>query len=372
MPQTLAEMFAELFGRPPRPGELEHPYYIAQLRRFGAGNGMFTPEQLAQSGVLMAFPHIMDKEGNLYYGGDQGWYAESVAAPRRSIESFSGCGVVSATDVLATFAYGDEALARRLEIKFYLDGSLAKADFVRLMKSAYHDIGTLELPLYARRYRGGSYKYEERNKQAAERRKAGKKAPVPVPPSLGVWGRRYVKGTVTLAGKYGLQLAAHAIPTLYAGYDEGLRFIKAGIAAGSCVDIFTTFNAHPMTVYRKGYGIVAQARTQQNDQHHVVAVAAHDLPDQDDCEIIVSTWGKLASISYRALHASWQSRKAAASGLYYFTATNSVRKSKDSLRKGRGEVFVSIKRLIAQPFRKKAKPAETKEERDETQNDTPG
>lgn len=340
MSPTLQEFFIELFGRPPRAGELDHPYYVAQLRRFGAGNSLFTAQQLAQSNVLMAFPHIMDENGNLYYGGDQAWFAESVASPRRSIESFSGCGIVSAADMLASYAYTDEGLAGRLELRFHLDGSISKESFVALMRAAYHDIGTMELPGYAKRYRAGRYAYEEKAKRAAERRNTGKKKNDPVPPSLGVWGGRYLTGTVRLAKKYGLKLTPHALPTLYAGYDEGLDFITKGLAAGSPVDIFTTFNVHTMAVYDKGYGIAAKKR--QNRQHHVVAVAVYDDAQTGDTEILVSTWGRLASISYRELHESWQTRKAVASGLYWFAPTNSDQKVQNNLRKHRGQLGKSV------------------------------
>lgn len=348
MAQTLQELFTELFGRPPREGELDHPFYVAQLRRFGADGGLFTAEQLAQSSVLMAFPHIMDEDGNLYYGGDQGWYGESIAKPHRSIESFSGCGVVSAVDNLVTFAYSDEALAARMDIKFYVDGSVSKTDFLKIMNLAYREMGTMELPGYAGRYQKGRYRYEEKAKKAAEKKKRG-----PVPPSLGIWGGRYIKGTVGLARRYSIKLAPHAFSTLYADYDDGLKFIKSGIAAGSCVDIFTTFNAHEMTVWKKGYGILSQSYITKNIQHHVVAVAAYDMPGKDDCEIIVSSWGRLASISYRALHASWQSSKAVASGLYYFTETNSDEKARAALRKNKGGTLSSAGRIITKRPRKK-------------------
>lgn len=346
MPQTLQEMFTELFGRPPRAGELGHPYYIAQLRRFGAGNGMFTAGQLTQSGVLMAFPHIMDDNGGLYYGGDQSWYAESAAPPRRSIESISGCGVVSAVDCLVTFAYGDEALAARLGVHFHLDSSLSKADFLELMKTAYREIGTAELPGYAPRYRKGRYRYEEKCEKAAAIRASGKKKRDPVPPSLGVLGGRYVRGTVRLAKKHGLKLVPHAMPALYTGYDEGLDFIKKGIAAGSPVDILTSFNTHEMTLFSKGYGIPAHARRRANALHHVVVVAVYDDAATGDAELLVSTWGKLASISYRALHASWQTHRAVGAGIYYFTPTNNEQKVKRALRGHRGGVWASVGRLL--------------------------
>jgi hypothetical protein len=319
MASKLDEMFRQLIGRSPRVGEPDHPFYLALLRWFGASEKAFSQQRLDASAALVSFAYIKDEKGVFYFGGDQNWFGEDLPEGTQSIETVSGCGVVSAANILVSLAYGNEMLAQKMGVKFYYDGTVSKADMVAFMRRAYRRMGSLELPLLAYLYKKNKYHYDEKQQKNTERMRNKKRPHRLIPPSLGVWPGRYMRGTLDLASDYGVYLRCRSLLAQFCGYDEGLGFLRRALYAGQCVDIFTGFNGHAMALYpNQRDPFAAKPEWKTNKHHHVVAVGLIENTSSGHPDVLVSTWGKLALIPYDQLHASWQGKNAILSGMFYF------------------------------------------------------
>ncbi len=340
--KSLDQLFFELFGRAPRAGEPDHPFYLAALRRFGAPADKLSPKRVAASDALLSFVRIKDQKGVVYYGGDQNWYDDPPANRNLpSIESLAGCGIVAMLNILISFCFGNEVIAQKMGLHYYYDGTIHKNDMLALMRSAYQTVGSAERPLAAARYR----------------KKAAQPQPDPVknkkvPPSFGIWGGRFVRGTLRLAGQYGLSVGCRTLLTQYCGYREGLDFLTGALNRGEYVDLYTTFNDHPMLLFPDGKDPFSlPPAPHKNSLHHVVVVGL--IASETRPQIIVSSWGCLGVIDYNTLYESWQSGKAVASALFNVYQTGSPKDTVLARRASMSMLFRSLLRAF-HPGRGKA------------------
>lgn len=298
---TIQEAFEKVFLRAPTQAELEDPYFLAELRR-ACPEMEFTAIQQKASKVLAAFPQII-KDGTVYFGGDQGWFA-------RKTQRLAACGPVAAANILACLAAQKPMLAKHLPLGFEPEKQIEQQNYLAFMQSVYDTIGTFEVPIW---------------NAIAEK---SDRTQFVIPPSFGREAAGFESGMLRYAKKYGVLLQAHRFINAYGGYRQGLYFIQKGLAAGCPVALLSTKSKHPMQVYAKGYGGPLTAVNNGVGSHFATIVGLRRNASNRKMELLASSWGKLCVIDYASLYNSWQSPLAVGSQMAYFTTTRDTELTK--------------------------------------------
>ncbi len=240
-----------------------------------------TPTQANQTPDQRFLVH--DKtSGRDYYGGDQAWFL-------RNTRAHSGCSHVAGVNMLLSMTG-----------KF----PISKEAYLRYMNEMYHCMGAFEVPIVRRFYDRAS-----RDAKFFKR----------IPPSFGQNSTGYMLGVKRFARRHSMRLRAMFRPTFLCSYSRGLRFIRKGLAECGAVTLLTGRNRHPLTVYSRIRTLLHADPYDLKDgmRNHFVTITGID-DSSSKVKLIVSTWGRIATIDYDALVKSWHSLKAYSSAMYYF------------------------------------------------------
>ena len=251
---------------------------------------------------------ITDREsGSGYYGGDQEWYSSNTRA-------FAGCGSVACANMLRILAHKYPEAFRRDYVKEELgrltEDRCYKEDYLKFMHSIYDTMLVFEFPVVRRIYDMG---------------KRGKKLLRVIPPSFGMSINGFVRGVLKYCRRRGLMLHSHVLPTAFCGYDKGLDFIREGLKKGGTVVMLTSLNRHPLKLYSGRSGELKNGYdSKRGVASHFMTITGIVEDEQGRSPLIkLSTWGRVATVSYEELNRSWHRPTAYTSCLYYFTPAES-------------------------------------------------
>lgn len=231
---------------------------------------------------------ISQPDSNItYYGGNQEWFP-------RNTQAQAGCGPVAGANVFLALCAKNPSC-----IRF----SRQKNAVLALMEDVYHSMHTIEVPflnlIYDRLKRGHRFfKY------------------IPASYGRGILGFTY--GVLRHGKKLGMKLHPHVLPTLFCTKRRGLRFILDGLAKGGSVVLLTSHNRHPLTLYHSNTALKSPYPAKNGMKCHFVTIT-NVIKKGDSVTLVVSTWGRIATIDYNALAKSWKTPLALTSCLFYFT-----------------------------------------------------
>lgn len=241
---------------------------------------------------------ITDTKGNISYGGNQDWYSSNTRAQ-------GGCSSVAGANALRLLCQCNPACrgiirsSKKMpcEIKSaLLDRKCFKDDFLMLMTGMYNTMRSFEVfpinLLYDRKERDHkAFKYIKANNGRS---------------SIG-----YISGVLRYAAKLGLMLEYKALPTAFVGKECAAAFITEGLKSSGSVTILTSYNKHPLTTYNPTANTAMKC--------HFATITG-----MDDENIIISTWGKKATVNIDEWLKSLHSIKAWESTLFYFVPTDKI------------------------------------------------
>ncbi|HOO27491.1 MAG TPA: hypothetical protein PLU43_03430 [Lachnospiraceae bacterium] len=241
---------------------------------------------------------------NISYGGNQAWFTGNTQA-------YAGCGPVAAVNMLLCLMQKYPEPIKELLAKAGLSASSSnsfcppflKDDILHLMNEIYLTMGTLEIPVLNRLY------------DRSDRKNPLFKV---LSPNHGRSIPGFCRGILKYAGNHGIFLHADVLPTAFCPYETGLRFIKEGLEKSGSVVLLTSFNRHPLTLFKEtSEGTMVPYEHKGGMCCHFAVIT--DIMAETAPVLKLSTWGKAAAVEYRLLAASWQSRRAFDSALFYFT-----------------------------------------------------
>ena len=243
-----------------------------------------------------------------YYGGNQDWYSSNTMA-------YAGCGSVAAANMLRVLAgrYPDAFTGTDSEIGTLTDEKYYKSSLLKLMADIYNTMLVFETPLIRRIYDFGKQKNR------------GRKLYKYLIPSFGMSICGFIQGTLRFCESKGLLLHSHSLPTAFISRKRGIDFIKRGLETSGSVVILTSLNRHPLKLYNGECGRLEKGYdTKYGMKSHFALITG--IESQDDVDtLVISTWGRVASVEYSQLYKSWQSPLAFTSCLFYFTPVKSKR-----------------------------------------------
>lgn len=225
---------------------------------------------------------IKDEDNeNEYYGGNQSWFM-------RNTQAHSGCGHIAALNSYLMLTKGFP---------------ISKSSYMNYMNEMYKTMGALEVPIFRRIY--------DMNKNA--------KVFKVIPPSFGQSTIGYILGMLRFSKKHSLNLKCHLLPSFMHSYKGGLRFIKKGLKENGAVTLLTARNRHPLTVYSALRSISSKPEdVKRGMRNHFVTITGIDT-STGKTRLVISTWGRIATIDYDALVRSWHRPGALLSSMVYFT-----------------------------------------------------
>ena len=260
---------------------------------------------------------MSDAAGHDYYGGDQGWYSSNTRA-------MAGCGSVAAANSLRALcrrdkkAYHAVRSNKRMPLEVrraLLSPKCDKEDFLMLMTGIYETMRSFEIfPLnmiYDRCHRNAKFfKYVKANTGRG---------------SIG-----FISGVLRFAKKIGLILKCDSLSTAFCDKKTALDFIREGINKTGSVVILTSYNKHSL----KTYPASAMTRMSPDMQAPFVPSSSYGtacmkchfatITGINGDDLIISTWGRVATADVDELIASWHSIKAWESTLFYFSPCDRV------------------------------------------------
>lgn len=215
-----------------------------------------------------------------YYGGNQAWFP-------RNTQAHSGCGHIAALNSYLMLTH-----------RFPID----KATYVRYMNEMYRTMGAFEIPILRRIY--------DMNKDVRICRR--------IPPSFGQSSLGFILGMLRFAKKRGLSLRSRFRLTFLCSYRSGLRFIKKGLKENGAVTLLTARNRTPLTLYSDFLNARSNPQGAQKMHNHFVTITGID-ESSSKVKLLISTWGRIASIDYDDLVKSWHTPGALLSAMYFFS-----------------------------------------------------
>lgn len=216
-----------------------------------------------------------------YYGGNQAWFA-------RNTQAHSGCGHVAALNSFLMLTH-----------RFPID----KATYMKYMNEMYHSMKALETPILRRIY--------DMNKDFPLCKL--------IPPSFGQSSIGFILGMLRFAKKRGLSLKSRFRLTFFCSYKSGLRFIKRGLKENGAVTLLTARNHHPLTLYSDFTSVSSTPQPAGKEmKNHFVTITGIDERD-GKVRLLISTWGRIATIDYDDLVKSWHTLGALQSAMYFFS-----------------------------------------------------
>lgn len=219
--------------------------------------------------------------GRAYFGGNQSWF-------KRNTQARSGCSSIAA---LNSFLHLTNA--------FPMD----KASYVKCMDEMYKTMGAFEVPIIRRLYD----------------KKTTSKIFKIIPPSFGQSTIGYIIGMLRFASHRKVKLKFHLFPSFLHSRSKGLKFIRRGLKENGAVTLLTARNRHPLTLYSALRSINSGGEDLKGGmRNHFVTITGID-ESTDKLRLIVSTWGRIATIDYDELVKSWHKPGALLSSMIYFT-----------------------------------------------------
>ncbi len=258
---------------------------------------------------------IVDEDtGEKYYGGSQSWFG-------RNSMTFAGCGIIAAANTVRALLcrYPGAYREARGNLKTLGNVILTKAEYIKVIESMYRRMFVAELPLLNLIYDKGNYKYGSRLLGC-------------VPPSLGMNSESLVRGLLRYAENRGVLLHDVYLSAAYVEYRKGLEFIREGLDKNGALILLTSFNRHPVTLYRGNAWDISGGGYESEIKTHFSTIT--DIIEENGEPLIkLSTWGRAATVPYRVLHAAWQKRLAYVSALIYFVPKRSRALYRADMRK---------------------------------------
>ncbi|MCR5106737.1 MAG: hypothetical protein K6B28_01095 [Lachnospiraceae bacterium] len=266
---------------------------------------------------------ITDKgTGRKYYGGDQAWFKENTRA-------YGGCGVVAGTNMLRTILLKDDSIeVKGEELKKLKDTEVTKDDYIRVMNNMYKKMMVFEVPIINRIY------------NAVKRNAKWTKIIIP---SFGMSQGTFIRGLLSYAKENGILLHSHILTTTYCSYDKALEFIKEGLSDCGAVTILTSFNRHPLKLYSNEED---KKTSESSMRSHFATVTEILYNDKNEPVLKMSTWGRMATVSYKELYHTWQKRRAYSSTLFYFTKAASNAVYRADIRNSAMTILRSVKQTL--------------------------
>lgn len=258
---------------------------------------------------------IMDEDnGAMYYGGDQAWF-------KRNTMTFAGCGVVAAANTMRALLckYPDAYEKASGRLKTLGNVIITKSEYISVINDMYRKMFVAELPVANMIYDIKDVEYGSRLFNR-------------IPPSFGMNASSVVRGLLRYADSHGVLIHDAYISASYIDYEKGLDFIKEGLDRNGAVILLTSFNRHPLTLYSGKAGETGKPVSVSGMKTHFATITGI-TGDKEDPLIKLSTWGRVATISYRDLHKSWQKRRSFVSALIYFVPERSRAMYRADLRK---------------------------------------
>lgn len=224
--------------------------------------------------------------GQKYYGGNQSWFELNTRAR-------SGCGHVAGINSFLTLTGGFP---------------IEKSKYITLMNEMYRTMGAIEVPILNRIY----------NKSSRDAKFFKK-----ITPNFGQCTPGYILGMLRYSKKHGLRLKPHLHLTFLCSHKKGLDFIRDGLKKNGCVTMLTSHNRHPLTVYSDNTSASSTPSDYKGGmKNHFVTIT--DIEEnQGRVKLLISTWGRIASVDYDDLVRSWHRPGALQSAMFYFTPRNS-------------------------------------------------
>ena len=255
---------------------------------------------------------IKDENGNCYYGGDQSWFSSNTRA-------MAGCSSVAGVNTLrllcSTRQEAWDAIRESKTVPSPIKNALLhknvlRDDYLMLMTGMYEVMKAFEIfPLnliYDRHSRDNKFfKY--------------------VKPNTGRSSIGYIIGVLRYAQKSGLYLKYHALPTAFCSKEEASEFIRKGLEESGCVTLLTSYNKHDLKVFHPT--MMDRLTTDSSDNAFNECPCGDTymkchfaiISDIKTNQVMISTWGKIATANFNDLVKSWHSIKAWESALFYFT-----------------------------------------------------
>ncbi len=257
---------------------------------------------------------VDDDNGTMYYGGDQSWF-------KRNTMTFAGCGVVAAANTMRALLckYPDAYEKASGRLKTLGNVIITKSGYISVINDMYRKMFVAELPL-------ANIVYDMKNVEY------GSKLLKYIPPSLGMSASSLIRGLLRYSARGGVLIHDVYLSTSYIDYEKGLDFIREGLNKNGAVILLTSFNKHPLTLYSGKAGETVKSVSVSEMRTHFATITGI-IDDKKEPLIKISTWGRVATISYRTLHESWQKRRAYVSALIYFVPERSKAMYRADLRK---------------------------------------
>ena len=284
-------------------------------------------ENKGKRGIPDPFLIVDEDTGAKYYGGDQAWF-------ERNTMTFAGCGVVAAANTMRALLckYPKVYETAAGQLKSLGNVIITKAEYISIINDMYKKMFVAELPLANKLYDSREVAY-------------GSKLFKHIPPSFGMSASSVVRGLLRYAKKNGVLIHDVYLSASYIDYDTGLDFIKQGLTKNGAVILLTSFNKHPLTLYRGKAGDTSQSVSVSSMRTHFATIT-DIIYEQDEPVIKISTWGRVATISYQKLHETWQKRRAYVSALIYFVPERSKAMYRADMRKASSFIPVSTVQSI--------------------------
>jgi len=256
-------------------------------------------------------------ESNLeeHYGGNQDWYSSNTRA-------MAGCSSVAGANCLRALCMTDKECFNLVKDNKLIPPPIKKAlistkclkdDFLMLMTGVYEVMRAMEIfPLnriYDRKNRDNKFfKY--------------------VKPNNGRSSIGFISGLLRYAGKMGLYLKYHAMPTAFVSKEEAISFIDKGLKESGSIVILTSYNKHSLKLFHPTMMKHLFELPEKSEYNECPCADAFmkchfaTITGRRGNEVMISTWGKIATASLDDLVKSWHSLKAWESTLFYFTPTD--------------------------------------------------
>lgn len=262
-----------------------------------------------------ALLNLIDPKGNIYYGGDQSWYSSNTRA-------MAGCSSVAGANALRMLCKTDSSCKSAVRnsktiprpIKnALLSSKCSKDDYLMLMTGVYETMRAFEIfPLNI------IYDKKDRNNKFFKYVKA----------NTGRGSIGFIIGLLRFAKKLGLLLKCNALSTAFCSKEDALNYIDEGLKASGSVVLLTSYNKHalktfsPVTVNKSSLKDELPLSSQCPCGDATMKCHFAIITGRTGDEVLISTWGKVATADIDELVKSWHSIKAWESTLFYFIPTD--------------------------------------------------
>lgn len=225
-------------------------------KSLGTGNLNFTVSTIADVGN---FVRIKDKDGYVYYGGDQEWYG------RKTVGHYGGCGPTAVANILAYLAKSNpkNSLLYSGDIN-----NISQEDFTNYMKEIYDYVTPI-----GREGKGGKDPFT---------------IGVPLPSML-------ESGAQIFGLTKGVNVKTASKGNTFNSLNSASKFIREGLDSDTPIAMLTWFNENLENIdFFEPKGEI----TKQNFQTHWVTITGmSENKKTGQTTVLVSTWGGISFIN---------------------------------------------------------------------------